>query len=255
LVVFIHGGGFEKGDKKMWRDSPQLASFWNNGFACAALNYPFRETCGIQDILRDIARGVQFMRSKAQEWNLDKTRFAGWGGSAGAGSSLWLVTRDDLADPDNTDPVLRESSRLQAAVLSATQATYNMPRWDSFMGPPKPEWLRSPTELIDFYHIKSEAELATPEGKAVLSECDMLRWIGSGDGPVFIIVNQPDGEPRNRGHYLHHPNHAEEIRKAYKANGIPCTVARKNGDPEAPVRFLSEKLKASPVDFPLSRKD
>lgn len=247
LVAFIHGGGFVAGDKASWRTSHQLAELHNTGFACAAINYPFRDSAPIQDILRHVARAVQFMRSKAGEWNIDKTRFAGWGGSAGAGSSLWLDTRDDLADPENPDPVLRESSRLQAAVLTGTQATYNLPRWDSIVGPPKPEWLKSPNELIEFYHFASAEKLESPEGRAVLDECDMLKWIGPGDGPLFIIVNQPGGPVTSRGHWLHHPKHAEEVRKACDAAGVPCSITQKDGASEGAVRFLEQRLAAKPA--------
>ncbi|MCC6353091.1 MAG: alpha/beta hydrolase [Verrucomicrobiae bacterium] len=241
LVVFIHGGGFVGGDKSKWRGSGALRSMLDAGLACAAINYRFRDAAPIQDILRDSARAVQFLRSKAPEWNIDKGRVAGWGGSAGAGTSLWLATRDDLARPDGDDPVLRESSRLQAAVLQATQATYNLPRWESFVGPPKPEWLNGPNELIEFYHMKSREELDSPRGRAILDDCDMLRWIGPGDAPVFIMVNQPDGEPKSRGHWLHHPKHAEEIKKACDAAGVPCTISRGDADQD-PAKFLLECL-------------
>lgn len=241
LVVFIHGGGFVGGDKSKWRDSRALAAMLDGGFACAAINYRFRDAAPIQGILRDSARAVQFMRTKASEWNINKTRVAGWGGSAGAGTSLWLASRDDLADPKSEDPICRESSRLQAAVLQATQATYNLPRWESFVGPPKPEWLKSPNELIEFYHFKSREELDSPQGHAILDDCDMLRWIGPGDAPLFIMVNQPDGEPQSRGHWLHHPKHAEEIKKACDGAGVKCSVTRKGDDREA-VEFLMAQL-------------
>jgi len=47
--------------------------------------------------LEDAARALQFIRSKAKEWNLDKKRVGATGGSAGACSSLWLAFHDDLA--------------------------------------------------------------------------------------------------------------------------------------------------------------
>lgn len=237
LVVFIHGGGFVGGDKSKWRGSHDLTAMLDGGLACAAINYRFRDAAPIQDILRDSARAVQFIRSKSTEWNVDKASVAGWGGSAGAGTSLWLTTHDDLADPKSDDPIRRESSRLQAAVLQATQATYNLPRWESFLGPPKPEWLKSPNELIEFYHFPSREDLDSPRGRAIMDDCDMLRWIGPGDGPVFIVVNQPDGEPQSRGHWLHHPKHAEEIKKACDGAGVPCTISRAGGNQEA-VKFV-----------------
>ena len=61
----------------------------------------------VQGPLGDAARAIQFIRSKAKEWNLDKTRIGATGGSAGAASSLWLAFHDDLADPRSDDPVAR----------------------------------------------------------------------------------------------------------------------------------------------------
>ena len=73
--------------------------------------------------LEDAARAVQFLRSKAGEWNIDKTRIAATGGSAGACSSLWLAFHDDMAKPDSPDPVARESTRLTAAAVNGAQTS------------------------------------------------------------------------------------------------------------------------------------
>ena len=73
--------------------------------------------------LHDAARALQFVRSKAGEWNIDKQRIGASGGSAGACSSLWLALHDDLADPQSDDPVARESTRLWCAAVSGAQTT------------------------------------------------------------------------------------------------------------------------------------
>lgn len=243
LVVFIHGGGFTSGDKSKWREGGEIPRLLANGVSCAAINYPFRKDAPIQEILRDAARAVQFLRTRAEDWGLDKSRFAGFGASAGAGTSLWLATRDDLADPQAEDPVLRESSRLQAAVLVATQATYDLTRWESFLGPADPAWWTSPNEAAEFYHFAEPADLAKPEALPVLRECDMLSWISPGDGPVFVANRGPEGRSLNRGHYLHHPEHARQIEKACEAAGVRCLLAPAgSGDPMA---FLLETLRGA----------
>jgi len=241
LVIFIHGGGFTGGDKSKWQSSSELGRLLESGVSCAAINYRFRKDASIQDILRDAARAVQFLRTKAGEWNLDKTRFAGLGGSAGAGTSLWLATRDDLADALAEDPVLRESSRLQGAVLVATQATYDLTRWESFLGPADPAWWTSPNEAAEFYHFTEKADLAKPESRLILKECDMLAWISPDDAPVFINNRGPEGPSQDRNHYLHHPEHARQIEMACDAAGVKCLLAGEGG--ADPVAFLLEVLK------------
>src|SRR5262249_37424740 len=73
--------------------------------------------------LHDAARALQFVRSKASEWNIDKQRIAASGGSAGACSSLWLAFHDDLADPKSSDPIARESTRLWCAAVDSPQTS------------------------------------------------------------------------------------------------------------------------------------
>ncbi len=73
--------------------------------------------------LHDAARALQFVRSKAAEWNIDKTRIGATGGSAGACSSLWLAFHDDMADPKSSDPVARESTRLWCAAVDGPQTS------------------------------------------------------------------------------------------------------------------------------------
>ena len=99
LVVFIHGGGFVGGDKGT-ASAAAIRQCLDAGVSFAAINYRFRTELPIQDVLRDCSRAIQFLRSKSKEYNLDKLRVAAFGGSAGAGTSLWLAFHDDLAEPE-----------------------------------------------------------------------------------------------------------------------------------------------------------
>ncbi len=128
LVVHIHGGGWVNGDKVGVGDLKKLL---DSGISVASINYRFTtqaQEAGIKPPvkwpLEDAARAVQFLRSKAGEWNIDKTRVAATGGSAGACSSLWLAFHDDMAKPGSTDdPVARESTRLTAAAVNGAQTS------------------------------------------------------------------------------------------------------------------------------------
>jgi acetyl esterase/lipase len=69
------------------------------------------------------------LRHNAKEYNLASDHFATTGGSAGAGISLWLATRDDMADPDSNDPVSRQSTRIRCASVSGAQVSYDPRYW------------------------------------------------------------------------------------------------------------------------------
>lgn len=250
VVVFIHGGGFISGDKSRWRTSPELKQLLDKGVSCAAINYRYLTQAPVQDILHDAAHAVQFIRSKSDEWNIDKAHIAAQGGSAGAGTSLWLDTHDDLADPSAADPVLRESSRVCAAVINSTQATYDLTRWESFLGPAKPEWSKGADEGPHFYGFKTLDDLKTDAGKKVLHECDMLGWISKDDAPILCTTGQPDGPITSRGHWLHHPKHAQEVKKCCDACSVDCTVIAEGtakGDNPA-LAFLLTHLKSGTAE-------
>lgn len=226
VVVFIHGGGFVGGSKDGYAKESNLRPYLDAGVSCVAINYPFLKTLPVQDIMRDCARAVQFVRSKSAEWNINKSLIAAVGGSAGAGTSLWLATRDDLADPNATDPVLRESSRVCCAVLNSTQATYDITRWESFLGPAKPEIVQGGTGMAELYHFPNEDYVKTPAAAPVLKECDMLGWISKDDAPLFIDNGMDVPVPTNRNEWLHCTQHARAIKKQCESVGSPCIVVQ-----------------------------
>lgn len=244
VVVLIHGGGFRAGDKSRWGQDKETKALVDAGVTCAALNYPFLNASPIQDILRHCARAVQFLRSRSIEWKLDKTRFAAMGGSAGAGTSLWLATRDDLADPNASDPILRESTRITCAVCNSTQATYDVTRWESFLGAPKPEFRTSEAEAAMFYHLPSFDDLMTERGKAALKECDMLGWITKDDPPILVNNPQVVESPSNRGEWLHCIHHAHAVARQCETSGVPCIVIQdQTSEKTTPTAFLLAHLK------------
>jgi acetyl esterase/lipase len=125
VVFYIHGGGWQNGDKKT---NPK--AFLDKGISVVAINYRYVKN-GVEEKveppvkapLEDAARALQFVRSKAAEWNFDKTRIGATGGSAGACSSLWLAFHDDMADPKSRDPIARESTRLYCAAVNGAQTS------------------------------------------------------------------------------------------------------------------------------------
>jgi acetyl esterase/lipase len=60
--------------------------------------------------MSDVKRALQYIRYRADEFNIDKSKIILAGNSAGADISLWITFKNDLADAQNSDPVLRESS-------------------------------------------------------------------------------------------------------------------------------------------------
>lgn len=125
VIFHVHGGGWHAGGKFI---VPQL--YLDQGISVVSINYRFTTNAVEEKIeppvkapLEDAARALQFVRTKATEWNIDKTRIAGNGASAGACSVLWLAFHDDLADPSSSDPVSRESTRFSCVAVHSAQVS------------------------------------------------------------------------------------------------------------------------------------
>jgi acetyl esterase/lipase len=246
VLVFIHGGGFVNGDKSGVRRRGVVEKSLAAGVSFASINYRFCEHAPIQDILRDAARAIQFLRHQAREWNIDPERIASFGSSAGAGTSLWLAFHDDLADPDADDPVLRQSSRLVAAGSLDGQASYDFRDWEKVLGPSP--YQRPQSEILAFYGFHSDEEFNSPAGDRVMKDCSMLELISPDDPPVTVSCSRPQGESVDRGHYVHHPQHAIAIAERCRQQGVECAIFLRQ-DPHE----VRDEWSAQVVDFLLAK--
>lgn len=248
LVIFIHGGGFVSGDKNK-ANAGLIKRALASGVSFAAINYRYRTQVPIQTVLRDSARAVQYLRYKSGEYKLDKQRFAAFGGSAGAGTSLWLAFHDDLADPQNSDPVLRESTRLTAAASTAGQATYDIVQWPEFLGKGILQFADE-KDWPAFYGLKTKEDLYSPEGRRIRADVDMLGLISKEDPPVYLAASSAHDGLRNRGDVNHTSKHSLEVKKKCDALGVKAMVriagdgAKENDGGH--LAFLLKQLGAQP---------
>ena len=226
LVIYIHGGGFVGGDKSKYYQSNDLPRFLNNGISVAIINYRFMNEApyGILASMNDSKRFVQYIRYNAQKFNIDKTKIACTGGSAGAGTSLWLAFSDDMADVENNDPVLRESTRLTCAGAFATQSTYDIFQWDDILGFPlskTPEQLHAIARAFGF---KSAENIDLKSETKIRTNLDFLGKMNKKAPPVFISNRHKAGIPENQDDINHHPLHAKALKEKADKIGLEAIV-------------------------------
>jgi acetyl esterase/lipase len=90
LVVFLHGGGWLRGDRSMvspqfasWRPGP-LARLAAAGFAVASVDYRLSGEARFPAQLEDVSAAVGWLTGRAAEYGFDAGRIVLWGESAGA---------------------------------------------------------------------------------------------------------------------------------------------------------------------------
>jgi acetyl esterase/lipase len=80
LVIFVHGGGWEAGDKK---DSPALL-LTRFGFVAASLNYRLSKEAQYPAQLEDCEKALAWLRKHSREYGINPRKIGIWGHSAGA---------------------------------------------------------------------------------------------------------------------------------------------------------------------------
>jgi acetyl esterase/lipase len=256
LAIFIHGGGWNGGDKGR-PTTLDVKKLLESGVSVAAINYrlvPQAREAGIKPPvkwpLEDAARAIQFLRSKATEWNIDKTRLGANGGSAGACSSLWLAMHDDMARPDSSDPIARESTRLACAAVVGAQTALDPHQTRAWMpnmgygghafGFPKGEGTKNAFQV--FYEHRDEV-------LPWLKEYSPYEHAGPGDPPVFLDYPSQD-KPAREGETQKDPTHSAvlglKLQEKLKENGVEARLSypgHKDADYADSTAFLIAKLK------------
>ncbi|MBS0208303.1 MAG: alpha/beta hydrolase [Planctomycetes bacterium] len=222
LIVYIHGGGFVAGDKSSIAPGMVQAAT-RGGISIAAINYRFvngKEVIFPAPQL-DGARAVQFLRSKASDWNIDPKRVACYGGSAGAGISMWIGFHDDLADLRGSDPVLRQSTRITAIGTMGGQAMYDPIKIKELVG--GRAWEHP--SIFKVYGVTSaeEALHPTPEKQKLYDESSAITHLTKDDPPLFMVYSEPDAPlpaDARLGQGIHHPKFGKLLKKEMDQLGI-----------------------------------
>ncbi|MFB6152182.1 MAG: alpha/beta hydrolase fold domain-containing protein [Haloarculaceae archaeon] len=174
LVVSIHGGGWQSGDRTHTGDTLRLV---DRGYAIASVSYRLTDAATFPAQVRDCRAAVRWLRAHAGEYGLDSDRVAAWGWSAGAHLAALLGTAPG-ADFGGPDVHPDESHRVDAVV--------------DFFGP---------TDLLAMGDQESDLDHAaadSPEGKLVggpvPERADRARRASplthvDGTEPPFLVVH------------------------------------------------------------------
>ena len=219
LLVYIHGGGWTGGDKKQPAD--RFQPFLDKGISYAAINYRLTGEVPLPAPVHDAARAIQFIRSKADEWNIDKTRIALTGGSAGACTSMWILLHDDLADENADDPVLRESTRVTAAAVAGGQTSIDPEQCREWLGPNvlkhRMIWMAVGEQTI-------EAALENyQQHRKLYYEFSPYNHLTADDPPLLMTYGPDMTLPsKSAGHGIHHPVYGVKMKEKADKLGHEC---------------------------------
>ncbi len=166
LVLWIHGGGWQGGTYNS--APPGLSALLQAGFAVASIEYRLSGAAIFPAQIQDVKGAVRFLRANSDEYNLDVSRFAAWGSSAGGHLTALLATSGEVPELEGTvGGNLAYSSRIQAAI-------------DYF----------GPTDLLAM-----NADVTTPPGSTIdhdapsSPESRLIGFDGAGEGIGVLRAN------------------------------------------------------------------
>jgi len=116
VIVSIHGGGFNSGDKAGFELTLALEGL-KRGYAVVSVNYRLSQEAKFPAQIHDIKAAIRFLRANAGRYNLNPNKIALWGVSAGgnlaalAGTSPGVKELDDISLGNPS-----QSSEVQAVV-------------------------------------------------------------------------------------------------------------------------------------------
>lgn len=122
LILFVHGGGWKRGDKDDATGAAKVAHLTEQGYALASIDYRLVPQATVEQQAADVAAAIAWVRANAGRLGIDAGRIVLMGHSAGA----------HLVALVGTDPVYLQAAGLSQAdlrgVIALDGAAYDVPR-------------------------------------------------------------------------------------------------------------------------------
>lgn len=217
LIVFVHGGGWKRGDKRNATGAAKIAHFTGRGYAFASINYRLVPEASVEDQAQDVANGLARLIRDARALGVDPNRIVLAGHSAGAHLSALVAT-----DPQYLKRAGIGLERLKGVVL-LDGAAYDVPA-QSGEGP----GIMRPTYAQAFGTDPARQRALSPTLHAAAP-----------NAPRFLIlhVEREDGRRQSEAlaRALRHAGTQAEVR-ALRGRGLRghMEINRSLGDPDYP---------------------
>lgn len=214
LVIFVHGGGWKRGDKKNATGEEKPGHYLQQGYAFASLNYRLVPAATVEQQAQDVADAIAHLIGRAESLGFDSSRIVLMGHSAGAHLSALVGTDMKYLKQAELGP---NSLR---GVIPLDGACYDVPRQIAEGG----EFMHE--TYIQAFGSEKERQLAlSPTAQAAAP-----------NAPAFLIlhVQRADGTAQSRalGEALQKAGTPAEVR-GFDGIGLKghAEINRRLGDP------------------------
>jgi acetyl esterase/lipase len=172
-VLWIHGGGWERGDKNGNSGAQFLA---NGGFVTASLSYRLSGDSPFPAAIEDCKCAIRFLRASAAKYGIDADRIGVAGSSAGGHLAELVATADQNAGLEGKGGWQNVSSKVQAAAAyyGISDLTTQFPQ-DTLQ------------VIVKFFR---GTEKAKPE---LYRKASPIFYVKQDDPPLLLVHGEKDG--------------------------------------------------------------
>lgn len=118
-LILIHGGGFNDGDKRRFREINFGTNASKRGYLAMSINYKLRKMKGQvtwPQNVHDVKESVRWLKLNAQKYNIDPDRIGALGGSAGGNLAFMLALTGPEDGFDGEGTRTNISTKIRCAV-------------------------------------------------------------------------------------------------------------------------------------------
>ncbi|MDB4500637.1 DUF1080 domain-containing protein [Akkermansiaceae bacterium] len=181
LVVWIHGGGWQKGTKEFFHAQPEVLK---NGFALASVNYRLTNHAQFPAQIHDCKAAIRYLRAHASIYGIDPEQIGVWGSSAGGHLVALLGTSADVKELEGDLGVSGVSSRVQAVCDYFGPSDLVEMGKNPFRGGVEGDAEKSPISKLLGGAIHSDLEKAR--------QASPVTYISADDPPFLILHGDQD---------------------------------------------------------------
>ena len=217
LLIFVHGGGWKRGDKRNATGTDKVSHYTGLGYHMASINYRLVPAATVEQQGADVAAAIAYLLKNAEKFEIDRSRVVLMGHSAGAHLSALV----------GSDPQYLRRAGLGLDALSGVipidGAAYDVP-----------SQMREGAKIMKDTYVQAFG--TEPERQKALSPY----WHAQGpNAPAFLILHVDRADGKRQSEAL-----ASALRKggtkvqlnAFEGKGLQghADVNRKLGDPAYP---------------------
>ena len=193
VIFTVSGGWFSSHDSI---NLGFVTPFVNKGYTVFAVVHGSQPRFTIPEAIGDMHRSIRFIRSKAEEFQIDPNRIGIVGGSAGGHLSLMMGTSGQPGNPDAKDSVDKQSSRVQAVACFYPPTDFL--NWGEpgvvALGTGPLGWLPAPFDFVENDPKTKRFERITDDEKLkkIGREISPITHVSDDDPPMLIIHGDAD---------------------------------------------------------------